>query len=295
MNEINIEIIKQLQAYMNEQAEQRHTPSTGELNGFIQKKVEEQNKKPKNDFLGFSSVQMNYLINRPFEEGCPIQLRKLNEEEMEEIPFMKQALYLMRLLQENVLKLTAQGYIPPKIVTALYEMGLEDWSTNYYKQKLEPRVEVVQVLRIALISCGFIKTRTGKMSLTAKGRKILGDINALFYALMRFMFFDFNIGYFDMYEDEKVANVGRLFSLWLLHHYGDEWRNQDFYGKKYFTALPMIEFSSAYEYRTFMRLFHYIGICDNNDLKDEGGFAFKRRTRKRDILDKMFSFTEPEL
>ena len=294
MNEFTKEITEQLQAFIDEQAKRGQTPSMEELNIFVQKRANEQNTKPQDNFNGFTSSQMHYLINKPFEEGCPIQLSMLNDEVIEEIPFMRQALHLMRLLKQNELKLTAQGYIPPKIVSELYEMGVQDWYSNYYKQKIEPRVEVVQVLRIALKSCGYIKVRTGKMSLTTKGQKILNDGNALFHELMRFMFWNFNVACFDMVPNQEVANIGSLYSLWLLHHYGNEWRNQDFYSEMYFKAFPNIGPFDIYGYRTFCRLFHYIGICDINDTENDRGLNFGKCTRKRDILDRIFSFTEPK-
>lgn len=123
MNEFTKEITEQLQAYIEEQAKRGHTPSMEELNMFVQKRANEQNTKPQNNFNGFTSSQMHYLVNKPFEEGCPIQLCKLKDHDIEDIPFLKQALYLMHLLKKNELKLTAQGYIPPKIVSELYEMG----------------------------------------------------------------------------------------------------------------------------------------------------------------------------
>jgi ribosomal protein S19E (S16A) len=296
MNEVSKEITKQLQAYIDELVKHGQSPSLSDLNMFLQKRTEEQNIKPQERFHGFSPVQMHYLLDRPFEEGCPIQLKTLKDEEIEEIPFMKQALYLMRLLDGKELKLTPQGYIPPKLVSELYGMGLEDWNSNYYKQKTEQRVEVVRVLHIALKSCGFIKIRTGKMSLTSKGKKLLNDGNTIFHTLMYFMFMNFNVAYFDSFEGEEVANIGRLYSLWLLHHYGEEWHNMDFYAEKYFKAFPDLLYYEvdAYGYRTFNRLFHYIGICEINDTDEDKGAKFGQCTRKRDILDKIFSFTEPD-
>ena len=78
---------------------------------------------------------------------------------------------------EKGLKLTAQGYIPPKTVAELYELGSHSWSTDWYKQKSEPKTEEVQVLRGVLKECGLIKTRIGKLSLTAKGKQLLADHN----------------------------------------------------------------------------------------------------------------------
>ena len=55
------------------------------------------------NFNGFSSEQMHMMLYRPLE-----------------------------------VKLTAQGYIPPKMVAELYELGSHSWSTDWYKQKSEP-------------------------------------------------------------------------------------------------------------------------------------------------------------
>lgn len=286
-------ITELLQAYINEQEKMGKTPDKGSLNRFLNDMITIQNTTSIAKFNGFTAEQMFQMINSPLGKECPVQLRKLSNSEIEEIPFLKQALYLLRSLSEKELKLTPQGYIPPKLVTTLYEMGLPD-NSDYYKQKMESRVEVVQVLRIALKECGFIKIRDGKMSLTTKGGRIIKDYNALLYALMVFLLFDFNTGYFDIYQDIEIGNVGRLYSLWLLHHYGDIWRQKNFYADAYFKAFSGLSPSACYEFRTFDRVFHYIGLCDINQTKEDRGFDFGSKTRKRDILDKIFTFVEPQ-
>lgn len=286
-------ITELLQAYINEQEKMGKTPDKGSLNRFLNDMITIQNTTSIAKFNGFTAEQMFQMINSPLGKECPVQLRKLSNSEIEEIPFLKQALYLLRSLSEKELKLTPQGYIPPKLVTTLYEMGLPD-NSDYYKQKMESRVEVVQVLRIALKECGFIKVRDGKMSLTTKGGRIIKDYNALLYALMVFLLFDFNTGYFDIYQDIEIGNVGRLYSLWLLHHYGDIWRQKNFYADAYFKAFSGLSPSACYEFRTFDRVFHYIGLCDINQTKEDRGFDFGNKTRKREILDKIFTFVEPQ-
>ena len=287
-------ITEQLQAYINEQEKMGKTPDKESLIRFLNDMITLQNTTSIAKFNGFTAEQMFQMINSPLGKECPVQLRKLSNSEIEEIPFLKQALYLLRFLSEKELKLTPQGYIPPKLVKELYELGLSDWSADSYKQKLESRVEVVQVLRIALKECGFIKVRDGKMSLTTKGGRIIKDYNALLYALMVFLLFEFNTGYFDLNNDIEIGNVGRLYSLWLLHHYGDIWRQKNFYAEAYFKAFPGLSPSECYEFRTFDRVFHYIGLCDINQTKEDRGFNFGNKTRKREILDKIFTFVEPQ-
>jgi len=229
----------------------------------------------------------------PFEKGCPVQLRTLTDAQIEQIPFMHQVLHLMGVLAAGELKLTAKGYIPPKLVEELYQMGEGSWSTDWFKQKIEPRTEEIQVLRVVLKECGLIKTRLGKMSLTAKGQKLLADRNELMRVVMLFLFRDYNTGWLDLYEDNDVGNVGRLYSLWLLHRYGGEWRHTDFYTGEYAKAFPMMMEYRAYGYRVFNRLFRLIGLCKINERPEDRGPSFGRMVIKTSVLDMMFEFTEP--
>ena len=213
---------------------------------------------------------------------------------MERIPVMRQALHLMNVLSSEELKLTAQGYIPPKMVAELYELGSHSWNTDWYKQKNEPKTEEVQVLRIVLKECGLIKTRVGKLSLTAKGKHLLADYSELLRTIILFLFRDYNTGWLDLYDDNEVGNLGRLYSLWLLHHYGKDWRDTGFYADEYSKAFPMLYAGHGYEYRVFNRLFRFIGLCVINESDEFKGKNWGRKVRKTELLDMMFDFEEPK-
>lgn len=238
----------------------------------------------------FSPHQMYMMLHCPFEEGCPVQLRTLSDEQIGQIPYMRQVLRMMTLLSGGELKLTANGYIPPKIVDELYQMGSHSWSTDWYKQKSEPKTEEVQVLRVVLRECGLIKTRTGKMSLTAKGRRLLEDRNTLLRTTLLFLLRDYNTGWLDAFNDMEVGNVGRLYSLWLLHRYGSEWRHTDFYTAEYAEAFPMMADYRAYGYRVFNRLFRFIGLCEINEREEDKGRGWGQKVNKTAALDMMFCF-----
>ena len=212
---------------------------------------------------------------------------------MERIPVMRQALHLMNVLSSEELKLTTQGYIPPKMVAELYELGSHSWNTDWYKQKSEPKTEEVQVLRVVLKECGIIKTHVGKLSLTAKGKQLLGDNNELLRTIILFLFRDYNTGWLDLYDDNEVGNLGRLYSLWLLHHYGNDWRDIGFYADEYRKAFPMLNAEHAYEYRVFNRMFRFIGLCEINESDESKGNNWGRKVRKTELLDMMFAFEEP--
>ncbi len=243
---------------------------------------------------GFSPDEMYRMLYMPFEKGCPVQLRTLTDEQVEQIPIMRQVLHLMGILSAGELKLTAKGYIPPKLSEELYLMGERSWSTDWFKQKSEPKAEEIRVLRVVLKECGLIKTRLGKMSLTAKGRKLLENRNELMRVVMLFLLRDYNTGWLDLYEDMEVGNVGRLYSLWLLHQYGDVWRHTDFYTREYAKAFPYLNEYSAYGYRVFNRLFHVIGLCKINEGPEDRGLGWGEKTVKTKVLEMMFEFSEPE-
>ena len=290
----NDEITRQLQDWIDQMEKSGKQAELDKINRYVSEFMHALNAVSRPDFNGFSSEQMHQMINRPLEAGCPVQLRQLTEEQMARIPVMRQALHLMNALAENEMKLTTQGYIPPKIVAELYELGSHSWSTDWYKQKNEPKTEEVQVLRGVLKECGIIKTRVGKMSLTAKGKQLLADHNELLRTMMLFLFMDYNTGWLDSCEDDEVGNLGRLYSLWLLHHYGENWRGTEFYADEYRKAFPMLNVGYAYEYRIFNRLFRFVGLCEINEGDEFKGRNWGREARKTEVLDLMFAFEEPK-
>ena len=151
------EIIRRLQEWINQMEGNGKHVNLDDINRHLGEIMYAQNAAPKPNFNGFSSEQMHQMLNRPLEVGCPVQLRRLTDEQMEQIPVMRQALHLMNELSEKELKLTAQGNIPPKMVAELYELGSHSWSTDWYKQKSEPKTEEVQVLRVVLKTQGRVE------------------------------------------------------------------------------------------------------------------------------------------
>ena len=96
-----------------------------------------------------------------------------------------------------------------------------------------------------------------------------------------------------MYEDDEAGNLGRLYSLWLLHHYGEDWRNTRFYADEYSKAFPMLNAEHGYGYRVFNRLFRFIGLCEINESDEFKGQNWGKKARKTELLDLMFTFEEP--
>ncbi len=129
----------QLQAWINQMQSAGKVVDIDALNHHLAEMMTVQNSTPIDRFNGFTSEQMHQMIYSPLEKGCPVQLRTLTDSQLNDIPLMRQVLHLMDILDKSELKLTAKGYIPPKIVEELYQMGTHSWNTDWYKQKSEPK------------------------------------------------------------------------------------------------------------------------------------------------------------
>ena len=285
---------KQLQEWIDEMEKKGLQVSLNDINAHLQTIMTTHNATPVASFNGFTPNQMSQMLSSPLGEHCPVKLRQLSDEQIQQIPIMRQVLHLMDILCKGDLKLTNQGYIPPKIVSELYDLGIHSWSSDYYNHLTEARSEEVQTLRVVLKQCGLIKTLLGKMSLTAKGKKLLPDHNKLMSTVIVFLMDDYNTAWLDAYEDYRTGNIGRCYSLWLLHHFGSDWRHEAFYESEYAKAFPRLDATQGYWCRVFQRLFRLIGICEINDGKEFAGQEWSRRARKTPLLEMMFSFEEPD-
>ena len=106
------EITRRLQDWIDQMERSGKHVDLDDINRHVGEIMHAQNAAPKPNFNGFSSEQMHMMLYRPLEVGGPVQLRRLTDEQMEQIPVMRQALHLMNELSEKELKLTAHGYIP---------------------------------------------------------------------------------------------------------------------------------------------------------------------------------------
>lgn len=258
-----------------------HTPTLDELNQITQKVMDRENKKPLPDAEGLSPEEMTRLLYRLFEENCPVRLNQnIQDQHAALSPMMLLCQALMKVLDENkAVKLTATGYLPLKVVRFLYDkefITIDHIDSKLIKIRTERHCEPVHLGVILCKLAGLVKVRTGKLSLTAKGNKLLQSPAKLLIALFTAFCTRYNWAYFDGYRSPNTAQLGAGFSLFLLHRYGKPKRKADFYANRYMKAFPMIleefsanEFSSreqeffrCYQLRSFTRGFNWFGLVD---------------------------------
>lgn len=286
-------------------------PTMGEINEFVESKVNIDNNAPKDKFDGLSSEQIYNLLNLLWSSSSLIEINKLSDDEFAQIPLFRQIERLVSLLQEKgSIKMTTTGSLPMSVVREVYSVGISNWYIEEHQTKrlTEAASASVQRTRIMLDIMKVVKVQKGVMTLTARGKKLIKERQQFFSELMYNFCFHFNWAYFDGYESEEMGRYGAGFSLAMVAKYGDDWRKSEFYAAKYIAAFPMrpltdlryseegVVENNCYYIRTFERFMLEFGLIE---IKDERvkrqGYAFEyfdiiKHVKKSDLFDKMFTF-----
>lgn len=285
------DIRKELQVWILAEETAGRSVDINRVNEHLQEIMIRQNSAPRSDFNGLSPEDMHNIMYDPFRDQCVVQLNKLDKNQYELVPLIRQALFLLNTLNEKDLKLTKLGWLPLKIVADAYRIGQPEWIIEELKQKRinEYEVGAVWMARIILELLGWIKTRKGVLSLTVKGRKAFSNIDAAANEILRFSLVGVGLHSFDAVEDDRIGNLGIAYSVWLLNQFGSEWHFGSFYQEHYQKAFNFPDKYTIYETRVFSRLFYWLGIVEMR-LNKQVGPPFQWEYRKTDLLPMIFSF-----
>ena len=269
------------------------------------------NNRPIEDFEGFSSTDMHYLVYNTFSPDSPFQIKKnIPDNILDQIPFLLQIEFLLSRINDlGELKLTAKGFLPTTIVKEIYDLGLiKDYAIEKGIIKLyaETCSQPINLTRLITELAGFTKKRHNKLTLTKTWRDKLLTKNRQDIFLQTFSTFaqKFNWGYFDRYSSQATGNIGFAYSLYLLSKYGDNERLVSFYSEKYLRAFPSLiesftdvpwmtdknrSFISCYSVRTYDRFldyFNFITIRTDGSRYDDS----KKYVKKSPIFDDIITF-----
>lgn len=285
------DIRKELQVWILAEETAGRSVDINRVNEHLQEIMIRQNSAPRSDLNGLSPEDMHNIMYNPFRDQCVVQLNKLDKNQYELVPLIRQALFLLNTLNEKDLKLTKLGWLPLKIVADAYRIGQPEWIIEELKQKRinEYEVGAVWMARIILELLGWIKTRKGVLSLTVKGRKAFSNIDAAANEILRFSLVGVGLHTFDAVEDDRIGNLGIAYSVWLLNQFGSEWHFGSFYQEHYQKAFNFPDKYTIYETRVFSRLFYRLGIVEMR-LNKQVGPPFQWEYRKTDLLPMIFSF-----
>lgn len=249
----------------------------------LNKQMAELNSAPNPEMDNLSPNDMTNILYATFTEASPIQLKKdIGEEVFYQIPFLKLVRkFLMIVKEAGEMKLTQRGFLPRKVCFALYGTGIikeEYIETGFTKLNKEQDSMVLQNIHILSKLAGFIKKKYNKISLTAKGKKILSAKSSMIFFKELFLinYQKFNLGYHDGYPHETGIQTTFGYTMYLLLQYGDQIRNLDFYVEKNIAAFPHIihdfegnhlfskedNYKSCYWIRVFIRFLDFYGVIN---------------------------------
>jgi len=278
------------------------------LQKFVDEEIQKMNKSPRAEFEGYSPNEMDLIINHPLDTSSPIQLVNDNSSDYQAIPLFNQVKFLFDLVEEQgELKLTAAGFLSPKLVVDLYGKGyIKDYLIEKGISKLyrEEGVDSIQLARILLELSSFTKKRKNIISLTKEGARQIANDQLLFLDIFQNFTRKFNWSYFDSYQNQTIGQVGFGYSLILLAKYGDEYRSPNFYATKYLTAFPpqkqtnnpVLAFAqdpkNCYSIRTFDRFLDYVGFTEIS--KVDYSKLGERKVRKTELFDTIIKVSAPK-
>ena len=148
----------------------------------INKIINDYNEKPSDDFVGFSPKEMHEILYNPFEESCPIKIKKkITATVLEKIPAFQICKNIINSITEaDGIKLTKTGNFPPITVQGIYDKKyIEDRfiESGITKLRTEKDWLPFHSLRIALSLGGLIRKYKGKVILTKKCKSYLLNKN----------------------------------------------------------------------------------------------------------------------
>jgi len=259
----------------------------------------------------YSLQQFGSIVYDLFEPNSIVQINTLNEEDFNEIPLFRQLRFLINHLLENKrVKLTKIGNMPTALVKNLYDLSAREEyvESGFVRLTNEKHSIYVQLVHVLAKIMGVIKEQKGVMTLTKKGEKLASDNQKLLELLLNTFALKFNMGYFDLYENEMFGGFGIGFSFVLLSKYGDEEHLSDFYADKYAVAFPDLTANfelepfahglndckySCYCFRVFTRFMKPLGLIHMKEKKNPNGFRSLYEITKTPLFDKVIKVITP--
>lgn len=277
-----------------------------EIQNHLDNIMSEQNNRTIPDFEGYSPFEMHQILHFTFEADSPIKLQKITDLDYKNIPLLNQIKYLTNLISvKGEIKLTNKGFLPTNVVSDIYQQRfltdeyIERGISKLYK---ETDSLTINLTRLLIELAGIAKKRTGKLSLTKKGEKILSNDQKLLKTIIEIFASKFNWAYYDGFGENHIGQLGYGFSLILLSKYGDKNRLDSFYSEKYFKAFPQLldsieptygtleSYSTrCYSLRTFDRFLDFFGLI--NIEQERNGLDTIKHISKSKIFDKLIKCT----
>ncbi len=283
--------------------------SLEDANSFLASHMAKRNQTARDDFNGLSPDQMHSFIYSPYASDDLVHFPEQLTSEPS-APILTLFNLLVAGIGEQGLKPTAKGNLPRNFCreAALSYWGEEGYAeeTRYGNINKEEDFFELHVTRIIAELAGFIRKYKGKFILSRECRKLLNEsgMKVIYPRLFRTYIKEYNWGYWDGYPEVDFIRHAFLFSLYLLHRYGDQWQPETFYAARFLKAFPEVlneipdppygtreeTLSSCYCLRSVKKFFGFMGLAALEEIPTEKRYLQQTKVKKLTLADAVVTF-----
>ncbi|CAG1064738.1 hypothetical protein BAC1_00303 [uncultured bacterium] len=298
-------VAQEIAEEIRKEFDDRPAGSLAEAQAVANRVMERRNWTPLAEFSGLSPGQMHRFLDFPFSSpGIASFAEGLNCQP--EAPVLKLFSLLADAIGTDGLKATAKGNLPRQFCRE----AAMTYSEIYPDKALlggintEPDFFDLHTVRIVAGMAGLIRKYKDKFILTKKCRLALeSSRGGVYLELFRAYTQAFNWAYCDGYSDLTIVQRSFLYTLYLLHKYGDEFRPPEFYKEKFIQAFPMAlaevpdhpyatnekTVGRCYVFRSLEGFAEFFGLAEVKVLSKE--FLMRKyEIRRSPLLDALVTF-----
>jgi len=282
----------------------REFNSLEEAQAFGETFMAQRNHRPSDDFHGLSPEEMHCVLNFPLTSPHMVDFPE-RLENVPDAPILSLFKLLVEAIGEKGLKPTAKGNLPRDFCQAA-ALSYRDENTyqeymHFGKVNKEDDFFELHVARVVAELAGLIRKYKGRFILSRECRRLLaeGGLQAIYPRLLKVYSEQFNWGYRDGYSETPFIQHAFLFSLYLLHLYGDKWLPSGFYEDNFLQAFPSVvdeleqnpnfppewQFRSCYTLRTMVNFAAFLGLAKVERTVGEKQYLTTYKVKKMPLLD----------
>ncbi len=258
--------------------------SINEVRNIASGLMDEQKNSGLDDFLGLTSDQMHSILYSHLLS--PEDILSLNNsadldpQSLSQIPVIKQTLHLMNKLGESEkgVKATKTGNLPRVIVQSFYQEFRNDIEQFIGKPLNQNDLKELDLLMFALKETGLIKIRTGWISMTKKGMRLIDGKKYFDLYSKLFFFYGDSLDWLSTtYYDGGFGIIQKAlsFNLYILKERGENFISQKEIVDLFHKAFPQTGEVSYPFVSLFLENFClYFGLVERDGFRD---FQDKRK------------------
>lgn len=285
--------------------------SLTEAQAFVERHMQQQNRRPLDEFHGLSPELMYRMLHFPFASPALVLFPDVVDTNPT-APVVTLFRMLAEAIGEKGLKPTAKGNLPRKTCR---ETALAYWGKALYRENTrfaginrEEDFPDLHTVRLVAELAGLIRKYKGKFILSRNCRALLAGNGpgALYPLFLRTYAEKFNWSYRDRYPELRFIQTAFLFTLYLLNRYGKTWRPHEFYEDSFLSAFPRVldelpqhpvfspegEVRRCYTWRTLVHFVGFFGLAAVEPVSDKR-FCHEYRVKCLPLLHASVQFQLP--